>query len=976
MSGFSFYLLLFSASGFAALIYENAWTQYLKLVLGHSAHAQLLVLVVFMGGMAIGAWICAHYSHRIKNLLKTYAWIEFALGAMGIVFHPIFLKVSHWLLASSPDFSSLLLVESVTWLTAVALILPQSILLGMTFPLMTGAVLRRVPNQTGRTVSLLYFINSLGGAGGVLVSGYWLIGVVGLPGTILTAGSINILIGLLAWIAASSTEQRFKKDKTTLPSKSVLPLTILMIAGSSGFSAFCYEMGWIRMLSMVIGSSSHAFELMLSAFIFGLAFGSLYAKRVIRRSNSLLRSLGYAQLLMGVAALVTLPLYNLSFDVVYLLMRFIPRTSTGYIAFQILSEGFCFLFMLPATFFAGMTLPLITEILLRKGYGEKSLGRVYAFNTFGAILGAVSAQWWLMPWLGLKSVIGVGALVNIVIGCWIVFALIKTVQWAVGAFSVVSAAGILGFVHLDAFKMSAGVFRGANIEQLSEREVLFHQDGRLATVFTMKTPDMLYISTNGKTDASISLNAKPSRDESAQILLGALPWSMLPSAKQVAVIGIGSGTTTATLLHTASVESVDTLEIEPAMVAGAKFFPHSAAAVFHDPRSHIITEDARRYFARTKKQYDLIISEPSNPWVSGVSDLFTEEFYQIASKRLSSNGIFTQWVGLYDLSPELLASIMKALRKSFSYYAVYLSDSHNIIICASQNNALQIPSAEIFSIPNAKNSLKRIGISTLEDLALHRLGNQKDLGAFFATFATKANSDYFRVLEQRVDKEKFLNLTALKLATLKYIPLPLRLLSEQPINAERIDVNSHFNLSYLVKKGLQLYETLVIDSKVESFDRENHLIVSTMENPFSLCQGQVGEEAWLDSFRLVMEYTLPFLSKENAQRLFGKIRPKDCFIGSSSRVKSWVNLYDYLIYEDYAAVLQTAQTILQEQDNQIDQIRGTGFAVYACLKLGRIEEAKRLLENCPRKLRYDLQLRYLAGLTSLALYGTATHVKF
>ena len=194
---------LFFVSGFCGLIYESIWSHYLKLFLGHAAYAQTVVLVVFMGGMAIGAWLCGRFASRIRNPLLAYATAEFAIGWCAIAFHRVFVGATDWAYASLlPATCSAESWCLSSWILAAALILPQSILLGTTFPLMTGGILRALPLDPGRRIGLLYFLNSLGAVFGVLASAFVLIPAIGLPGASMTAGLLNVLLALAVYAIA------------------------------------------------------------------------------------------------------------------------------------------------------------------------------------------------------------------------------------------------------------------------------------------------------------------------------------------------------------------------------------------------------------------------------------------------------------------------------------------------------------------------------------------------------------------------------------------------------------------------------------------------------------------------------------------------------------------------------------------------------------------------------------------------------
>src|SRR5437899_49938 len=329
--------VLFTASGFAGLIYESIWTQYLKLFLGHAAYAQSLVLAVFMGGMALGAAGCARASARLANPLMLYAMVEGLVGLAALVFHPLFVALTDWSydrLLPALGSAGLALAAKLT--LCALLILPQCVLLGATFPLMSAALVRAMPRAAGESLAMLYFTNSLGGAIGVLASGFVLIAALGLPGTLRSAGAINVVIAL---------------------------------------------------------------------------------------AEALMHALG--------------------------------RTEGGDLLFNLSGAALAALVMLPAPFFGGMTLPLITVALLRRGRGEAAIGQVYAANTLGAIAGVVLAVHVGLPLLGLKGTLLLGSLIDAALGLALlrVFEVRKRVAFATVACAVLFLAAVLA-VELDANKMT------------------------------------------------------------------------------------------------------------------------------------------------------------------------------------------------------------------------------------------------------------------------------------------------------------------------------------------------------------------------------------------------------------------------------------------------------------------------------------------------------------------------------------------
>src|SRR5438093_2016742 len=638
---------LFIVSGFAGLIYESIWAQYLKLFLGHAAYAQSLVLAVFMGGMAVGAAAAGRFSERLVNPLLVYARVEAMIGLLALAFHSWFVALTDWSYAwLLPSLGNEALVLAGKLGVSCLLILPQSVLLGMTFPLMSAGLARAQPRAPGESIAMLYFTNSLGAAAGVLASGFVLIAWAGLPGTLRTAGSLNLLIAATVWLLAQPAHHAPLRSARSGAGGAG---PVLAVAFFTGLASFVYEIGWIRMLSLVLGASTHSFELMLSTFILGLALGGLAVRRRVDASPAPERLLGWVQIAMGLLALATLPVYDFTFSLMEALMKGLARSSTGYLLFNASGQAIAALVMLPATFCAGMTLPLLTGALLRRGAGEAAIGKVYAANTLGAIAGVVLAVHVGLPLLGLKGTLLLGSLIDAALGLALlrVFEVGKRVAFATVACAVLFLAAVLA-VRLDANKMTAGVFRHGELAASRDARILFNKDGKTATVHLVKYPEATSLRTNGKSDGSINLDRAGVRgtDEITMVLTAALPLALKPELKSAAVIGIGTGLTTHTLLQSLGIERVDTVEIEAAMAEASRGFMPRNSGAFADPRGSIVIDDAKTFFAAHDRRYDLIVSEPSNPWVSGVSSLFTREFYRRIRTHLEPGGLLAQWVDL------------------------------------------------------------------------------------------------------------------------------------------------------------------------------------------------------------------------------------------------------------------------------------------------------------------------------------------
>ncbi len=884
--------LLFAFSGFSGLIYESIWSHYLKLFLGHAAYAQTLVLMIFMGGMAIGAWLPSHFGVRWKNLLLRYATVEIILGLCAVIFHKLFINVTDAAYDSViPMLGSPWTVNLFKWSLAAILILPQSILLGMTFPLMSAGLIRRYPQTPGASLAMLYFTNSLGAAIGVLVAGFVLLEQVGLPGTILTAGLINIGVGLVAWLfarGASEPSSRNSHRNSTRAKKPALWRILIAASFLTGAASFIYEIGWIRMLNLVLGTSTHAFELMLSAFIIGLALGGLWIKHRIDRLAQPVQFLGWIQVIMGVMALITVIAYNSSFDIMQLLMRSVTATDSGYLLFNLGSHGIALLIMVPVTFCAGMTLPLITHTLLQNGYGEKSIGAVYAANTAGAIVGVFFAVHVGMSTLGLKGLITAGAALDMGLGIALLASLIKNDdRWSAliaACLTIAALVAVTAGVQFDRYKMASGVFRHGHFHTPESTEIIFHKDGKTASVDLLKSADgSISIVTNGKPDARIVMadNAPPSNDESTMILAGSLPLLFNPEARVAANIGMGSGLTTHVLLNSPNLERVDTIEIEPAMIEAARGFRPRVEAPFSDPRNHFHIDDAKSFFSANKSQYDIIVSEPSNPWVSGVSGLYTDEFYRRARTHLRSGALFVQWLHVYEMDFDLVASVMKAIGRNFSDYVLYAANDGDLLIIAVKSGKVPAIDKHNMDRVNLTQTLRRIDIHTFEDIQSRRIGDRTLLEPLFIYTSIPVNSDFFPILDLQAVRARFMKHQVTEMTLLGAETLPaLEMLGEKDHFIENRITSSDYFLSSrrthaaITVRNLYTNGASHAGNKLEPYLLRDVLFTLRLAND---CRGAFVSDLWLDSVSNVMNAIVPYLKPSETQMIWRRLRSSDCY---------------------------------------------------------------------------------------------------
>jgi spermidine synthase len=929
--------IVFALSGFAGIIYESIWSHYLKLFLGHAAYAQTIVLVLFMGGLALGSWIGARLERRIDDSLMAYVAVEIGIGVLALVFHPVYLGTTTTALGTIfPRLADPFAIQSAKVVLSAALLLPQAVLIGMTFPFMAVGVLQRALLPTGFTVSSLYFVNSLGAAVGVLASGFVFIAWFGLPGTIRVAGSLNLLVALIVFLmvrrlplAASATPSAATRAP---PGRDAGGLRRLVVIAAllTGCASFMYEIAWIRMLNMVLGTSTHSFELMLSAFIFGLALGGWWIRRHLDRVRHLLSLLGFIQIAMAVLALSTLAFYDFSFFLMSAVFYAVAKTPLGYGLFMIFSNGIAFLIMLPATICAGMTLPLMTHFLLARGHGNRSVGEVYAANTTGAILGVVLTVHVLVPLFSLKAALLAGGALDIALGLYLLRHYIapldapaaRAAAFGACAFALVTAA----FVDLDPLKMAAGVFRHGGPMLDDGAAVEMHRDGKTAsvTVFSMDGTRRV-IATNGKVDASLEFDPErpASQDESTQILTGAIPLMIKPEARRAAVIGIGSGMTTHVLLQSPAIERVDTIEIEAQMVAGARAFLPHVAATFGDPRSRIRIDDARTYFAANQSRYDLIVSEPSNPWVSGVSALFSVEFYRLIKGHLAAGGLFAQWLQLYEIDLSLLASVFKAFGGEFPDYRVFEMGDGNLLLLASPAGEFSFAPDKIFAMGAMPGLLGRVGIDTPADLASRYVASDRILQPFFAAYPTPANSDFHPVLDLNAAYKRFLDADSMRFSEFTRASVPVReMLGDLALTASGIGArrDSPYATLAALSNARVMTDWLVHGQRADAavLPEWFALHASLLDRTDPPCADAAARHVWLDALVTIGRATLPFLENAEAVALLDRILAPAC-MGDDPIARDWVGLLDAVASRQAEPMHAAASALLARAEDAMQR---------------------------------------------------------
>ncbi len=676
----------FFLSGATALVYEVLWLRMLGLVFGHTVFAVTTVLTAFMAGLGLGSWVFGRIADRRTRPLRLYGLLEIGVGVLCLLVPVVlpWVEAVYRALAHSLGLS-FLAFSLAQFALILILLLPPTTLMGATLPILSR-VFATEAHALGRRVGFLYAINTLGAVVGTGLAGYALLPALGMQATLVLAAAVNLAVGSLIVVV----DWRLAMPAPTAPPTPAAPaapaleppspgitLTTVGLA-VAGAASMIYEVAWVRALSLVIGSSTYAFTAMLLAFLLGLALGSALFSRLYGDRPLGPAAFGYLQLGVGVAALGILPLFDRMPDVV---LRALSVSTSP--AFVLLVEvALAVAAMLVPTLLIGAGFPCAVQVAARgleRVGGD--VGRLYAINTLGAIAGTVAAGFALVPMLGAEGAVKTAIVLNLLLGLGLVLATGRTlVQWQWQWFTALTLAAVIvvGLVRVptwDPAVMASGAAvyarqyrrfagHGGVTQATADSQLLFYRDGLTATVSVHREGSTTFLRINGRTDASNGV------DMHTQLMLGHLPMLLHPDARSVLVIGLGSGVTAgAVLAH--PVSRVDVVEIEPAVVEAAGFFQREHRNALRDRRVHVAIGDARNVLLAGDRRWDVIVSEPSDPWIGGVATLFSEEFYALARSRLTPGGVMMQGVDGASIRPDDVKMIARTFRSAFPATTVW-----------------------------------------------------------------------------------------------------------------------------------------------------------------------------------------------------------------------------------------------------------------------------------------------------------------
>jgi spermidine synthase len=640
-------VLLFFASGACALIYQVMWLRMLALVFGVTVYAASTVLASFMAGLALGSYGAGRIAATLRSPLLAFGLVEIGVGISAFATSALLDIAKDVWVATQPSLpASLPLVTAARFLVAMTVLLVPTTLMGATLPLVMESAVVRDRGIASR-IGLLYAANTTGAIVGALVAGFYLVSHVGIAGSFRMAALSNIAIGLLA-IALSSASQRQRPPTDAAPARprglsadgdvtATTQRAVLWTFALSGVLSLAIELVWFRMLVMFLCPTAYAFTIMLAAVLAGIAIGSAIATPLLRRTTSWLPVLTVVQLLIALAAVLSLNALGSLQDVG---ARWAPVLIAlgvdAYLAPIVIASA---LAMLPTTLLLGFAFPIGLALWAAKAVDPaRRIGTFYSLNVLGAIVGSVASGFVLLPLLGSRgSLTAVASL-----------ALIASVMLAVALWRRrANFAGFMAVVGPVAFAMaalnSADPFDLANNQLHRGERVLWRKEGVQTTVAVHERPSrpqplrILYLDGMHQSDDLPGTAFVHQR-------IGALPVMLHPHPQRALVVGLGGGATPGAIAQFPDI-SVDVVELSAAVVDGARFFSHINFDLLQRPNVTLRVDDGRNYLLTTRTKYDVITADIILPHHAGAGALYAREYFQLVRNALADGGLALQWNG-------------------------------------------------------------------------------------------------------------------------------------------------------------------------------------------------------------------------------------------------------------------------------------------------------------------------------------------
>ncbi|MCW8895589.1 MAG: fused MFS/spermidine synthase [Sulfurimonas sp.] len=711
----SLFLLL---SGASALIYQVLWVRLLSLSIGSTSVSISIVLAVFFLGLGLGSYYAGALIDRFKNALKIYIVAETIIALSALVLLPTLLNLDYFI-------SFVPIVETGIWLKffiVTLLLFIPTFFIGTTFPLLMAVAIRH-KSELRERLAHFYAFNSVGAVAGVLCSGVYLIPYFGLDGTMYIAVFINILIALIGILfynristfdSANTLSLETKQDRVKPNNKALVVLFV------TGLAAIATEVGWMKFLIIYTGSTIYGFSFILAMFLTGLSIGSFVAKLPIFSKINTQKTIFFGLILLALSLIgarmglgVFPEFYEQlnSFDV----SPFIYRWSK-YLAM--------FLILLPPTVIFGALFPITLKYYTNDtNRAYDYVGRAYALNIAAGVIGSVIAGFWIIPHYStdfLLTAIAIFVLLSSLVFIKSIKIKRAVLVWS-GFGSFILFLSFYG-VHVDYRKMIKIVIERNNkyVPQNAKLNIQYLKEGQTGIIGLHSyenTPCIVKLSNNGMNESWID-TCNPNNMVLSEFLLAQIALMLNPNANDAFVLGYG-GATTVRAMGMSELRSIDVVELDEAVIEAVKTLYSGRLPTDSDSRVNIKINDARNSLLISNKVYDIIVSQPSHPWLMGASNIMNKDFFEIAKSRLSKGGVNGQWVPLFKIDIATLKGIIKAYTSTFEHVVSFVNVSTRDFLMFGSNEPIVISYEAVkkqMQNPMTRAVLHENGIKEPEDI--------------------------------------------------------------------------------------------------------------------------------------------------------------------------------------------------------------------------------------------------------------------
>ena len=810
-------LILFFLSGTSGLIYEVVWQGMLNLVFGNTTFATTTVIASFMGGLALGSFCFGRLADRYKKPLRLYAYLQVGIGIFAILFPFILSGISAIHISIYHHFPTTFYVSSlIKFALCFLVLLIPSFLMGGTLPVISKFFVTTF-EKLSWGVGSLYGSNTLGGVIGAFFAVFFLINSLGVKETTYTAAAINILIagvvlGLSRFLVSDNSEKPKRRGKKTEKIEQqvypgYIPRLVLVVYALSGFCALAYQVLWTRVLVFFLGNTTHAFAVMLTTYLLGLALGSFIFAKFLDKRKHLLTLLAFIEVFIGLFALSSI----WGFTELWSMLNNIYATlGTDWSALIVTRYIGSFLIMFIPTLLMGIAFPLVNKIYTKNlnGLGH-GIGNIYSANTLGSIVGSFMAGFILIPAIGITKSIMLIALVNLILGAVVTFSTLFTryrVKWA----TIVIATTLLAVLVTTIITPSITLQRLRHGEEL-----IYYEEGASATVAVVQNEKGFNeLIVNGAYEVPIDYASLRTFH-----MLGHLPLLLHENPQKVLIISFGAGITSGAVARH-DLQQIDAVEISPEVIEANKYFVKENQSVLTDPRVNLIIEDGRNYLLRTTNQYDMITADATHPKSGDSWILYTKEFYELCKKRLNPDGLMAQWLPMHSLAPVDYKTIIKTFQTVFPYTTLWFTNDHTILIGTTKELTID------FALLSQRLQDKKIK----EDLEKFNLGDPFSfLGSFIMgkeslikyTENVQLNTDNYPFVQssERRSRMNTISLNLLELGESMESVFPLLINMGTEASAVETNLQRYFEAERHVIRAQAFYYAGMIQQQIDEYQK-------------------------------------------------------------------------------------------------------------------------------------------------------------